>query len=232
MKSPSSNKHGIRTWIGMAAIPVAVVSAESLAWWWKNPPDSEKNRVVLAYSFPPDSEETLRVKLPKEVLETLFCDDSLGGWIDDGSGRKISVNYFEWNNTGNTGLSGAFGHAPEVCMGNLGNKVEAFLPARSYMVDGHELVFDSTQFRDEAGMPLYIFKLGWAEGMEGVNLLRDVPGGATSRSFRFDSVARRWFPRHARVLMLGVYGARDDDEAWHLVTNKVLQDLEMDEAKP
>jgi len=86
-------------------------------------------------------------------------------------------------------------------------------------------VFDATQFQGKNGEPLYIFKLSWAEGMEGANLLRDGPQGASGRSFKIKSVARRWFPRYARVLMLGVHGARNDTEAWELVRRKVLKDL-------
>ena len=116
-------------------------------------------------------------------------------------------------------------------MGNLGSKVEAYLANRNFVIDGHELVFDVTRFRDKDGMPLYIFKLSWAEGMEGMNLLREGPSGMTVRSFQFKSVVKRWFPRHARVLMLGVYGARDDTEAWELLHRKVLQDVTLRKVK-
>lgn len=209
----------------MAALPFVVLSAESLAWWWKHPPEPEEGRSLLTYVFPPDSNESLRVAVSDQVVSALSCDHSQAGWIDGGGGRRISVNYFEWNNTETSGLSDAFGHPPEVCMAYLGSKVEAYLPNRNFTLEGHELVFDVTQFRDDDGMPLYIFKLGWAEGMEGLNLLRDGPGGAAVRSFKFESVARRWFPRHARVLMLGVFGAQNDTEAWELLRLKVLKDL-------
>ena len=225
MNPLSSPKSRIRAWLAMAALPLAVLAAESLSWWWKHPPEPEEGRSLLAYAFPPDSKESLRVAVPEEVERTLSCDASQAGWIDGGGASRIHVNYFEWNNTETSGLSDAFGHAPEECMGNLGNKVEAYLPSRSFIIDGHELVFDATQFRDEEGMPLYIFKLGWAEGMEGVNLLRDGPKSAAFRSFKVKAVAQRWFPRYARVLMLGVFGAQNDTEAWELVGRKVLKHL-------
>jgi len=225
MNPRSSSKSQILAWLAMAAFPIAVVSSESLAWWWKNPPESEEGRHLLTYVFPPDSKESLREDVPDGLMRSLSCDAAQGGLIDGGRGRQIKVNYFEWNNTETSGLSDAFKHKPETCMGNLGKKVEAFLPSRSFAVGERELVFDATQFRDETGSPLYIFKLGWAEGMEGANMLREGSSGATARSFKFRSVARRWFPRNARVLMLGVWGVRDDSEAWALVCDKVLKDL-------
>jgi hypothetical protein len=225
MNPRSSSKSRILAWLAIAALPIAVVSSESLAWWWKNPPESGEGRNLLTYAFPPDSGVSLREPVPEGVMSALSCDDADGGLINGGGGRQIKVNYFEWNNTETSGLSDAFGHTPEICMGNLGSKVEAFLPNRRFAIEGRELVFDATQFRDQDGGPLYIFKLAWAEGMEGANILREGSSGATARSFKFKSVVRRWFPRYARVLMLGVWGTRNDAEAWELVRDKVLKDL-------
>ena len=150
----------------MAAIPLAVLSSEAVAWWWKHPPEPGEGRNLLEYVFPQDSEKNFSVAVSDKVVSVLFCDKSQAGWIDGGNGRRISVNFFEWNKTDSYGLSQVFGHSPEVCMGILGNEVEAFLPSRTFTIDGHQLVFDITQFRDENGMPLYIFKLAWAEGMD------------------------------------------------------------------
>ena len=212
--------------LAIAALPIAVLSAESLAWWWNNPPEPEEGRSLLTYTFPPDSDVSISVEVADTVMDILSCDNGQSGWLDGGGGRKLSVNYFEWNNTDKSGLSHVFGHQPEVCMGNLGKKVQAYLESRSHKIDGHDLVFDATEFRDEKDKPLYIFKLGWAEGMEGMNLLRDVPGSGDSlRSFKVKSVLGRWFPRHARVLMIGVYGASSDQEAWELLDRKVLKDV-------
>ena len=110
-------------------------------------------------------------------------------------------------------------------MGNAGMKVERYLPNRKYASDGVELVFDTTQFRDKSGQPLYIFKLSWAEGMEGINLLREGPMSAEFRQFKFKAVARRWRPRFARVLMLGVFGAGSEEEAWKLARLNVVGEL-------
>lgn len=72
-------------------------------------------------------------------------------------------------------------------------------------------------------MPLYIFKLVWVEGLEGMNLLRD--GHTKERKFKLNSVVERWSPKHARVLMLGVFGTKSDEDAWGLVEREVLPDL-------
>jgi hypothetical protein len=142
------------------------------------------------------------------------------------------VNYFEWDDTGSTGLAEAFGHAPDLCMANAGIQVEQFLPNRHHLLDGSDLIFDTTRFRDASGAPLYIFKLSWAEGMEGVNLLRDGPQGADARKFKFKAVGQRWRPRAARVLMLGVFGAASEEEAWKLARLNVLEELQLRTAPP
>ena len=225
MTPKPSRKSRIATWLSLAALPLALVSAEALAWWWTHPPEPEEGRQVLTYVLPADDETSSRIPVTEKVTRALACDRSEAGWIEGDSGLKINVNYFGWDDTTTSGLANAFSHQPEVCMGNLGQKVEAFLPDRRHSIEGHELVFDTTQFQDEAGRPLFIFKLCWAEGMEGVNLLREGPGSARARQSKIKSTVRRQFPRYARVLMLGVHGAQSDTEAWEAVREKVLSDL-------
>jgi len=225
MTSKASRKSRIRTGLTLLALPLAIVAAEALAWWWTHPPEPEGGRQVLTYVFPADDKTSSPIAVTETVTEMLSCDRSQAGWIEGEAGLKINLNYFEWNDTSTSGLADAFTHRPEDCMAILGKKVEAFLPERRYSIDRRELVFDTTRFQGEDGRPLYIFKLSWAEGMEGLNLLREGSTNSKARQFKIKSVARRWFPRYARVMMLGVYGAQSDTEAWDLVREKVLPDL-------
>jgi hypothetical protein len=214
-------------WLALLAIPLAVAAAEGLGWWWMHPPGDSGGVRTLSYSFPSGRYGCAERPLDKEIAGKLHCDHGQTGTILAGAGRRIEVNYFEWDDTSSTGLADAFGHAPDVCMGNAGSKVEQFLPNRHHPLDGSDLIFDATLFRDASGAPLYIFKLSWAEGMEGVNLLRDGPRSGDYRKFKFKAVAQRWRPRFARVLMLGVFGAASEEEAWKLAKLNVLEELQL-----
>ncbi len=225
MNSKSSSKSKLRLILILLTFPLAVLVSEGLSWWWKNPPEPTEGRNVLTYSFPEESPGNVIERVSAGVVEILGCNGGLKGWINADEDSRISVNFFTWDNVDDTGLNHAFHHQPEVCMGNLGREVEAFLPERRVVVDGSELVFDVTEFSEPDGRPLYIFKLSWAEGFDGLNLLREGPNSADQRAFKIRSTLNRWFPRYARVLMLGVYGTDNDDEAWDLVKKEVVGDL-------
>jgi hypothetical protein len=214
-------------WLALLAIPLAVMAAEGAGWWWMHPPGNNAGLELLEYTFP-SGRYGYAEKPPDEKLEQkLHFDRGQTGLIQVGAGRQIEVNYFEWDNTNATGLADAFGHAPDVCMGNIGMQVEQFLPNRLHQLGDANLIFDTTLFRDHTGAPLYIFKLSWADGMDGVNLLREGPKGADYRKFKFQAVARRWRPQFARVMMLGVFGAADEAEAWKLARLNVLGELHL-----
>ena len=227
MNPPSSPRRGLSKWLALLAIPLAAATSEGLGWWWMHPPADMTGVRLLEYAFPSGRYGFYRRAMDDRVSEILSCSSGQTGTIDAGLGRRIDVNYFEWDNTDVTGLADAFGHQPEICMGNAGMQVEKFLPNREYRMDGADLFFDSTLFRDESGAPLHIYKLSWAEGMDGQNLLRDGPTGLDFRKFKFQAVADRWRPRFARVLMLGVFGATSEEEAWKLVRLNVLEDLHL-----
>lgn len=227
MKPPSTPRRPSLPWLAWLAIPLAVAAAEGLGWWWMHPPADQRGLRLLEYTFPSSRDGCAAWPLEVAVTDQLQCNRGQSGLIQAGPGRHIEVNYFAWDDTNATGLAQAFGHAPELCMGTMGLKVAPFLPNRTYRLNGADLVFDSTQFRDKSGAPLYIFKLAWAEGMDGINLLREGPRGAELRTFRIKAVARRWRPRFARVLMLGVFGAADAEDAWNLARFNVLDELRL-----
>lgn len=212
-------------WLVLLALPFAVLASEGLGWWWMHPPGDAAGVRLLEYAFPGGRYGCVERPVAPRVTAMLNYDRGQTGTIQMGAGRMIDVNYFEWDETNATGLADAFGHTPDACMGNAGMKVERYLPNRTHPLAGVDLVFDTTQFRDKSGQPLYIFKLSWAEGLEGINLLREGPMSAEFRQFKFKAVARRLRPRFARVLMLGVFGAVNEEDAWRLARLNVIDDL-------
>lgn len=225
MKRSSLQRHSSLRWLALLAVPLAVIASEALGWWWMHPPEDTAGVRLLAYTLPAGRYGCVERPIDPELNGKLHFNHGQTGTIQMGAGRMIDVNYFEWDETNATGLADAFGHAPDVCMGNAGMKVERYLPNRKYAFDGVDLVFDTTQFRDKSDQPMYIFKLSWAEGLEGTNLLREGPQSAEFRQFKFKAVANRLRPRYARVLMLGVFGAGSEEEAWKLARLNVLGEL-------
>lgn len=209
----------------IGAFPIAIFASEAVTWWWTNPPAPVEGREVLDYSFPYSSPNARSEEFPPNIIKTLNCSGAIKGTITTEGPERISVSFIKWDNIQDKGLNQALGHPPEVCMGSVGNGLEAYFPERRATVDDTELVFDVTQFSGGEGEPLYIFKLYWAEGIDGVNLLRNGPISPERRKFKLRSAWKRSFPKHARVLMLGVYGTDGEEEAWELIQEKILGDL-------
>ena len=208
----------IRRVLIVLALPSAICISEAVSWWWMNPSESMEDRKVLQYLFPSESPTVRVVEISASAVKTLGCDHSLGGWLEGEGGAKINVNYFEWNH----GCRGFYGHQPEVCMKSVGNGVVAFLPERRVTVENSEVVFDVTEFTDEAGRPLFVFKLSWMEEREGINHLRSLRSAVHTQ--RILNATKRIRP-NARVLMLGVFGAEDEQAAWNLVETLIIDDL-------
>jgi hypothetical protein len=228
MKAAKTSKTGRNVrWLAILALPLAVLLSEAAAWWWMNPASQRKESVVLAYRFPGERPGYLTQPLKPGIVDVLKCDAGQVGLIAAGRGGVLEVSYFEWDGTDETGLMEAFAHSPDVCMGVTGSKLEAHLPSRTFQLGNQNLVFDVTRFQHPKAGPILIFKAPWAEGMSGVNLLREGPRGESVRRFKFVAVAQRWKPRFARVLMAGVTGVTDEDEAWRIVRERVLVDLEL-----
>lgn len=221
-----------KKWVALLAIPIAVLAAEGIGWWWMRPESDQAGARLVTYAFPVGRFGCVERPVEKRVSAMLHCDHGQTGLIQVGQGRMIDVNYFEWDQMDSTGLASASSHTPEVCMGNAGMKVERFLPSRQHHLGDMELVFDATLFRESSGGPLYIFKLAWAEGLGGMNLMRDGPTTQRYRSYQSKAVINRWRPRYARVLMIGVFGVNHEDEAWRLAKLNVLEDLQIAQLHP
>lgn len=219
-------------WLAALALPVAVAVSEATAWWWMNPPSSKDPIEVLSYRFPEGRPGYHARPLNPGITEILKCDGSQSGLIAGGRVGVVEVNYFEWDQTDEKGLVEAFRHSPEECMGAVGFEVEAMLPSRRFRVGGEEMVFDVTRFRDRKGGAIHVFKSPWVEGIAGRNLLREGPGGETAREFKFLAVSKRWKPRFARVVMGGVTGISEEEDAWRMFQKTVLEDLEMQLRRP
>lgn len=227
MKPPFSLPSGRARWLALLVIPAAVLLAEASAWRWMNPGSADRTVEVLSYRFPYQRPGYASTVPKAGTLAVLKCDRDQTGKISGPGGRQVEVSYFEWDGTDEQGLMEAFSHSPDVCMAAAGNKVEEFLPSRSFPVGGQTLVFDVTRFRDGRGDPLFIFKASWAEGIQGLNLLREGPSGQDYRKFKFEAVRKRWKPHFARVVMGGVSGFQREEDSWEYFRETVLQDLEI-----
>lgn len=230
MKPPFPLPTSRGRWLAVLALPAAVLVAEASAWWWMNPGSADRSVEVLSYRFPHQRPGYASAAPPAATVEILKCDSGQTGKITSPGGRQVEVSYFEWDGTDEQGLKQAFSHSPEVCMAAAGNQVEAFLPSRSFQVGEQQLKFDVTRFRDGRGDPLFIFKASWAEGIQGLNLLREGPSGADYRAFKFKAVRQRWKPHFARVVMGGVSGFQREEEAWVHFNETVLRDLAVKQA--
>lgn len=225
MKNPLSGTRPAGRWLALLFIPLAVVASEALAWWWMHPFPTENSIQLLSYRFPAERPGHTRKTLEPGIVESLKCDTAQMGKITGQGGRQVEVGFFEWDGADEQGLIQAFGHSPDVCMGVAGYEVEEFLPNRHFHLDGQELVFDVTRFRDTRGDALYIFKAPWADGIWGINLLREGPTGKDFRVFKFEAVRQRWKPNYARVLMGGVSGFPREEDSWEFFRSRVLEDL-------
>ena len=135
-------------------------------------------------------------------------------------GTRLTVFYFEWDQSKPGPHMELAGHAPEICNVSAGYSLQAILPPRSYEVPGQPpLVFDSTHFTDPSGRSVHMFKLAWIQGMDSLSFYR---GYDRQRRLR-DS-----FLRHhgaARVLQAGVFDAQNADHAWQSFRTQVLDHL-------
>lgn len=209
----------------ISVFPLVICATETVSWWWRNPPIAGmEDQKVLKYSFPVDSPASQKVDPNPKAIKMLKPESFLAGWIAADNG-KVNVNYIEWDQAKKGGLSHALGHAPEVCMSGVGDGVEAFLAERSIIVDSEKLVFDATQFRDEEGEPLFVYKLVWVSKMKARNMVQRKDRVWETRLERVKMAMNRQYPDHARTLMLGVFGAEDEQQAWELVEEHVLGDL-------
>jgi len=65
----------------------------------------------------------------------------------------LHLAFLEWDAESAGSVLEAFRHMPEACMGSIGLGLVSREPGRKYVVDGHELVFDHTIFRDPVASP-------------------------------------------------------------------------------
>lgn len=65
----------------------------------------------------------------------------------------LHLAFLEWDAESAGSVLEAFRHMPEACMGSIGLELVAREPRRKFVVDGRELVFDHTIFRDPVASP-------------------------------------------------------------------------------
>jgi hypothetical protein len=141
----------------IAAIALALVTVEGLAFWWMHPTAAGSGEPVLVYrpgageqlaDGPPSANRPLPTAnstltpLPEIYTASapmLRCSGGqvLHARLDDSSG--IHLAFFEWDGTDTGSVLEAFRHMPEACMGSIGLKLVEKAPSRTYVVGGQGL---------------------------------------------------------------------------------------------
>jgi hypothetical protein len=136
-------------------------------------------------------------------------------------GRKLTVFYFEWDNMDLGPVCAVGGHSPEMCNVKYGSfKLLQGGGQRTHtFANGEKLCFNHTLLADPNGKQVHVYKLPW---MQGFGLWVDP---SENRS------ARLWYSllRHrgaGRVLEAGLFGTANEDEAWSLFQQEVLNKLQ------
>lgn len=112
------------------------------------------------------------------------------------------------------------GHAPEPCNEVAVDTLESINPDRTFASPGQTpLLFDSTTFTDPAGRATFAYKGAWMQGFGS----RDIREGL-SRKARFDNSFVRGRGT-ARVIEVGIAGAKDEPQAWQIFQSEVLAKL-------
>lgn len=98
-------------------------------------------------------------------------------------------------------------------------------PHLQFPISNHSLLFDHTEFRDPAGIPIHAFKGTWVSGMS--SLIGDGFRGGSGqwRQIRWLAALKRFHPAHSRVAQGTVHGIADPDRAWQVFQQAMLGDL-------
>ena len=135
-------------------------------------------------------------------------------------GSSLVVFYFEWDKIEVGGLQELTKHEPETCNKAAGLTLRSHNPNREFQTLDHtSLVFDVTTFADSANLIVYVYKVAWLQGV-GCQAMQN----GDNRLLRFKNAITRGGGA-ARVLECGITGARDEDHAWQIFQNQVLQQL-------
>ena len=162
-----------------------------------------------------------------EMAREQYRPDRGGQWKVNGLPEKrISVYYFEWDQLETAPTMILDGHHAELCNEAAGFKLLERLPSRFLEAPGGDrLEFDFTRYADPAGHPVYLFKNVWLANTGNWDLRRK------SRSLRLKlAFVRR--KDAARVLQIGVYSAKDADDAWETIRSEVLAHLTWNRPQP
>ena len=133
---------------------------------------------------------------------------------------SLTVFYFEWDQVEASRKRYFYSHNSEYCITSAGFTVESRNANRTFKSpDQSPLVFDATTFTDPKGHHVYIYKITWVQGLGALGL-RD----RDERSLRFKYAFDRGRGA-ARFIEGGIFGAQDENQAWQIFQEQVLQHL-------
>jgi hypothetical protein len=132
-------------------------------------------------------------------------------------GTSLTLFYFEWDQVEAGPLMDIAGHAPEECNVAAGFTLKSRDPQRVFESPGHSpWQFDTTTFVDPRGLKVHVFKTAWIQGFGSWDIRQ-----GENRMARFT----RSFTRGrgaARVIEVGITGAKDESQAWQIFQSEVL----------
>lgn len=142
-------------------------------------------------------------------------------------GTSLTVFYFEWDQVEASHKRYFYSHNSEYCITSAGFTLESRNANRTFKSPVHpSLVFDAATFADPGKRQVYVYKVTWVQGL-GVLGLRD----RDERSLRFKYAFDRGRGA-ARFIECGIFGAQDENQAWQIFQDQVLQHLSWPLPKP
>lgn len=140
-----------------AALTLWLVLIVSVGELWFNPPSG--GRLDSWTIQPPFGAKTQT--LPEASLALLGCDRTRAGSWHDRAGAEWTLFFLEWFPSRSRTALLARTHRPEVCLPGSGYSETAEPRTLDISAGGHDLKFQSLQFRDARGRDLFVFYCAW-----------------------------------------------------------------------
>jgi len=155
----------------------------------------------------PGEQGVSRVGIPAATLRMLFNPEGFSEkWVTS-SGAQGQVFYFRWP-AGRTSVQAVAMHRPEVCLGNIGMRMQQALYPVNAAVNGFTIPFKAWLF-DQNGKPVYVFHAVVEDGAA-VGETEAIPDTMTGRLQR---VSRGRRNQGERVIEVAFWNLADETSA-------------------